>query len=599
MDLFPGTNLVAFALPSLADEPRQFLLPNSFKNSERPRSSPRRAMIAKNEVFHLWPCVGLGCVRRRLRNWMVVGPLWLLFLPSASAGSRPPEKMPVQSFFGNPDRCAYRISPDGKTLSFLKEWNGHLNIVVQPMSGGEAHRLTSETVEDVERAPETTAQFDSIRRVTSQTERDIPPDYFWKGNRYIVFRKDNHGDENFHFYRVDVTNKDPTPDPEDLTPFPGVRAALIDDLDGISDSDILIYLNRRDPNVFDACRVNIVHPDSNKIDIVAKNTFGALGWVTDHAGCIRAAITRDGTKTTLRTRADEKSEFKPLCTTEFTELIYPQGYTSDNKSLYAISNIDRDKAALVVIDPETAHEIGDPLYVDPGFDLAKLEFSKKRKVPTYVAYLTWKIERKFFDDETKELFNKLSKAFPGYLVSLTAHDEAEKKFIVATASDRTPGAQYLYDSDKNRLKKLADIAPSLKEGNLAKMKAVQYLSEGTTIHGYLTLPLGRGTKNLPVVILPHGGPWYRDSWGYNPDVQFLANRGYAVLQMNFRGSLGYGKYFWKEGFKEWGGKMQDDVSAGVKWLIERGTADPRRIAIYGESYGGGGAAAGVAFTPNL
>ena len=462
-----------------------------------------------------------------------------------------------------------------------------------------AIRLTSETAEDVQKLPQTEAQFDTARRVTSQIERDVPPDYFWKGNRYIVFRKDNHGDENFHFYRVDAINTDSNSEPEDLTPFDGVRATLIDDLAGISETDILIKLNHRDPKVFDACRVNVVDPDPKKIDIVVENRFGALDWITDHAGSIRAAITRNGPKTTLRPRPDEKSDFKPVCTTDFTESIEPQGYTFDNKSLYAISNIDRDKAALVVVDPETAKEIAQPLCVDAEFDLAKLEFSKKRKVPTYVTYLTWKKERKFFDEQTKKLFDNLSRKLPGCLLSLTAHDEAEEKFIVATSKDRMPGAWYFFDSRKNRLKKLSDVAPSLKEKQLAPMRMVEYPNDGETIHGYLTLPLGRGTRNLPTIIHPHGGPWYRDAWGYDPEVQFLANRGYAVLQMNFRGSVGYGKHFWRAGFKEWGGKMQDDVDAGVKWLIDRGTADPKRIAIYGESYGGYSALAGVSLTPKL
>lgn len=543
--------------------------------------------------------VGSGCLAYWFKIKTMSRLLLILFLLTTVSCSQPPQKISAQDFFGNPIRSAYRISPDGNTLSFLQEWNGHLNVFVEPTTGGTAIRLTSETVEDVQKMPQTEAQFDPIRRVTSQMECDVPPDYFWKGNRYIVFRKDNHGDENFHFYRVDATNTDPNAKPEDLTPFDGVRATLIDDLAGISDTDILIKLNHRDPKVFDACRVNVVNFDPKTIKTVVENRIGALNWITDHAGRIRAAITRDGTKTTLCTRPDEQSDFKPVCTTDFTESIGPQGYTFDNKSLYAISNINRDKAALVVLDPGTAKEIGDPLYVDAEFDMGKLEFSKKRKVPTYVTYLTWKTERKFFDEETKKLFDNLGRKLPGCLLSVTAHDEAEERFIVASSKDRMPGALYLFDSRKDRLKKLSDVAPSLKEEQLAPMQIVEYPNDGERIRGYLTLPLGRGTKNLPVVVHPHGGPWYRDAWGYDPEVQFLANQGYAVLQMNFRGSLGYGKHFWKAGFKEWGGKMQDDVDAGVKWLINGGTADPKRIAIYGESYGGYAALAGVTLKPEL
>jgi len=484
-------------------------------------------------------------------------------------------------------------------LSFLQQWNGHLNIFVQPTAGFNVARVTSEMAADVQHQAHGDAQFDSPRRVTSQKERDVAPDYFWKGNCYIVFRKDSDGRENFHFYRVDVAANNPTVEAQDLTPFAGASAALIDDLTGVSDTDILIRINHRNPQAFDACRLNVVNPDPTKIDIVVENNFGALDWVTDHSGTIRVAITRDGTKTTLSTRPDAKSRFTSVLTTEFTEMIDPQGFTPDDKLLYAISNIDRDKAALVTLDPASGRETAPPLFIHRKFDLAELQFSKRRKVPTDLVYFTWRRERKPFDDQTEKIFRNLTRRFPDSVLRLTDKDAAEEKYIVSVSSDRNPGSVYLYDHARDTLHKLADVGPSLKREDLAKVQPIQYVSDGATIHGYLTLPLGRGVKKLPAVILPHAGPWQRDAWDYDPDVQFLANRGYAVLQMDFRGSVGYGKDFWKAGFKEWGGKMQDDVTAGVKWLIERGTADPKRVAICGQSYGGYAALAGVTFTPQL
>ncbi len=198
------------------------------------------------------------------------------------------------------------------------------------------------------------------------------------------------------------------------------------------------------------------------------------------------------------------------------------------------------------------------------------------------------------------MFRDLEAKLPGYEIELTSTNKAEDKFIVASFSDRTRGKRYLYDKTTKQLEFLADVTPWLPEDRLAAMTPVQYTSrDGLVIHGYLTLPMGVAPVNLPVVVNLHGGPWARDVWGFNPEVQFLASRGYAVLQMNFRGSIGYGRKFWEASFREWGRKMQDDVTDGVHWLIEEGIADPKRVAIYGGSYGGYATLAGLAFTPEL
>jgi dipeptidyl aminopeptidase/acylaminoacyl peptidase len=194
----------------------------------------------------------------------------------------------------------------------------------------------------------------------------------------------------------------------------------------------------------------------------------------------------------------------------------------------------------------------------------------------------------------------LEKLLPGYDVAVVSMSRDEKKVLAVTYSDKFLGAYYAYDVPSGKLTKLADISPWLHEENMAEMKPIQYTSrDGLTIRGYLTLPKGKEPKNLPVVVNPHGGPWYRDRWGFNPEVQFLANRGYAVLQVNFRGSTGYGKAFWEASFKQWGKTMQDDITDGAQWLIQQGIADPKRIAIYGGSYGGYATLAGLTFTPDL
>ena len=427
--------------------------------------------------------------------------------------------------------------------------------------------------------------------MTSEKDRDIR-NYVWKGNGTMVYPMDDKGDENFHLKRVDLKSGEV----KDLTPFPKVRSEIIDDLEDVSDTDLLISLNQRNPEIFDAYRINV---QTGEMKMVAENPGKVDRWITDHAGVIRAATQTDGVNSSLLTRADEKTPFKVVLTTNFREAVNPQFYTFDNKNLYAISNIGRDKAAVVTIDPANGKEL-EKLYENPEVDVDALAYSKKRKVITFAAFTTAKQERKFFDPESEKMYQTLAEKLPGYEVDISANDKAEEKFIVVASNDRTPGTRSLFDLKSGSLTKLVEVAPWLKENELAPMKPIEYQSrDGLTIHGYLTLPLGREAKNLPVVVNPHGGPWARDSWGFNPEVQFLANRGYAVLQMNFRGSTGYGRKFWEASFKQWGQKMQDDITDGVQWLIKQGIADPKRVAIYGGSYGGYATLAGVNFTPDL
>jgi dipeptidyl aminopeptidase/acylaminoacyl peptidase len=478
-----------------------------------------------------------------------------------------PPKIPLRDFFRNPASRGYDLSPDGETLSFLQSWESRMNIFLRPTAGGEA------------------------KRVTSEKDRDIR-NYAWKGNKFLIYAMDDKGDENFHLKRVDLKSGEV----KDLTPFPKVRSDIIDDLQDVSETDMLIMLNKRNPEVFDAYRINV---ETGEMKMVAENPGKVSNWITDHAGVIRAATETDGVNASLLTRPDEKTPFKKVLTTDFREAVNPQFYTFDNKNLYATSNIGRDKAAVVTIDPTNGKEL-EMIYDNPDVDVDALAYSKKRKAITFATFTTWKPERKFFDAQTEAMYKTLAEKLPGYEVEVVAHDKAEDKFIVMASNDRTPGTRNLFDVKTGSLTKLVDVAPWLPENELAPMKPIEYKSrDGLTIHGYLTLPLGCEAKNLPVVINPHGGPWFRDTWGFNPEVQFLANRGYAVLQMNFRGSTGYGRKFWEASFKQWGQKMQDDITDGVRWLIKQGVADPKRIAIYGGSYGGYATLAGVTFTPDL
>src|SRR4029079_4725156 len=336
-----------------------------------------------------------------------------------------------------------------------------------------------------------------------------------------AYGMDNKGDENFHLKRVNLKSGEV----KDLTPFPKVRSEIIDDLEDVSDTDVLITLNKRNAEVFDAFRLNVT---TGEMKMVAENPGKVTNWVTDHTGVIRAATENDGVNSNLLTRPDEKTPFKKVLSTNFRESVSPQFFTFDNKNLYVTSNIGRDKAAVVTIDPSNGKEL-EKIYENPDVDVEGLAYSKKRKVMTFASFDTWKTERKFFDAQTEALYKTLGEKLPGYEVEVTANDKAEEKFIVVAINDRSPGSRNLYDTKTGTLTKLVDVAPWLKESELAPMKPIEYQSrDGLTIHGYLTLPLGREAKNLPVVVNPHGGPWARDTWGFNPEVQFLANRGYAV-----------------------------------------------------------------------
>ena len=474
--------------------------------------------------------------------------------------------IPLEDFFRNPEKTAFQLSPNGEFFSFLAPWESRLNVFVQKTGENEAVRITSET------------------------ERDIAG-YLWKGDNRILFLKDTGGDENFHLYGVNADGSDL----KGLTVFEKVRTTFIDDLKD-EENEVIIGLNKRDATVFDPYRLNVI---TGEMTMLAENPGNIMGWMTDHAGKLRVAIASDGVNTTTLYRDTEEEPFRPVLTTSFRETLLPVLFTFDNKMVYALSNLERDKTALVVFDIANGKEV-EVLYETSEADIEGVDYSRKDKKLLSVSWTTDKEKEHFFDAEAETMKKGIEEKLPGYQVAKGSNNKAEDKFMIRTYSDRSRGAYYFYDKNSSELTKLAELSPWLNENDLCEMKPISYTSrDGLTIQGYLTLPKGYNPKNLPVVINPHGGPWARDYWGFNPEVQFLANNGYAVLQMNFRGSTGFGKAFWEASFKQWGQTMQDDISDGVKWLIEQGIADPERVAIYGGSYGGYATLAGLAFTPEL
>ncbi len=475
-------------------------------------------------------------------------------------------RIPLRDFFRNPEKVAFKISPDGGYISFMAPYEHRMNIFVQPVNGGE------------------------FKRITSETDRNISG-YFWANNQTLMYFKDSGGDENFHLFTVGIDGSNN----RDVTPFGNVVAKLIDELPD-KEEEVLIALNKRQPEIFDVYRLNT---STGELSMAAENPGNIAEWVTDHNGQIRVAIASDdGVNHHLLYRDTENEPFRSILTTNFRQSLSPQMFTPDNRYLYAVSNIGRDKSALIVFDIANGKEM-EELYAHPDVDVASVIYSYKQKKLLGASFITWALEYTFFDEERAQLQKHLEERLNGRAYVVDA-DKEEQSFIVAATSDRNYGTYYLYNKTNDSLTKLAQIGEWLNQDELCEMKPISYTSQdGLTIHGYLTLPKGVEPKNLPVVVNPHGGPWHRDVWGFSPEVQFLASRGYAVLQMNFRGSTGYGRAFWEASFKQWGKTMQNDISDGVQWLIDQGIADPKRIAIYGGSYGGYAVLAGLTFTPDL
>lgn len=488
---------------------------------------------------------------------------------STGAGSayKSAAEIPIEVFFKNANKTAFQISPNGKMISYMQSWNDRMNVFVQTLGSKK------------------------VVRVTSASERDIAG-YFWANNTTIAFVQDSGGDENYRLYTV----KSDGSDEKNLTPFDGIRVSIIDSLEN-DDAHMLIGMNKRNPQIFDVYRINI---ETGKMTVVAENPGNISGWMTDHDGKLRIATVTDGVNTGVLYRKTEKDPFEMIMQTNFKDSFSPVLMTFDNKNLYVLSNIGRDTTGLYEFNPETK-KMGKLLYANDEVDVGSVLYSEERKKLTGVAYVTDKRAYHFFDEQRAALQKKLEKRFPNVETAVTGGSRNEDIFIIRTFSDKTSGAYYVYNTVSDKLDFLADVSPWIPVDQMAEMRPIRYTaSDGEVIHGYLTLPKGKeNAKNLPVIVNPHGGPWARDYWGYNPQVQFLASRGYAVFQMNFRGSVGYGRKFWEKGFKQWGLKMQDDITDGVKWLIKQGIADPDRIAIYGASYGGYAVLSGVTTTPDL
>lgn len=476
--------------------------------------------------------------------------------------------IPVNDFFKSQDKATYRISPDGKSLSYLKLQDKKQNLFVEDLETGKSIQLT--------KLKEKNINF-----------------YSWVSNNELIYYKEKEGARRqADLYIINKEGKNE----RQLGVNEKTRLRILED-QLIDDKYLLVLSNKRDSTVSDVYRLNV---RDGKMDMVAQNPGNITSWMTDSKGKLRMAVSNDGLNQTLLIRENEYQTFKSVITINFKTTITPIAFSENEPNIiYVVSDVNRDKSALVELDCLTGKERS-ILFANDTLNVVDAQYSKNRGKMDYVVCESWKKEKHYLNPIAKNFYHKLDKLLPNTETRIVDHDKRENVFIVRTFTDRNPGSYYLYNAQNATLKKLSDINSSINEKEMCEMKPVKYTSrDGLEINGYLTLPLNSSGKNLPVVVVPHNGPGQRNTWGFNAEVQFLANRGYAVFQVNYRGSSGYGKSFYGAGFKQWGGKVQNDIDDGVQWLIKEKIANPQKIGIYGSGFGGFIALNSAIKSPNL
>lgn len=492
----------------------------------------------------------------------------------AEAAAKPTPLLDREVFFGDPEIAKARLSPSGSHIAFLKPFQNILNIWVK----------------------KTEDPFSAARPVTCSTTRPIQT-YSWsRDGKYILFPQDVGGDENFHLWAANPYCED-RPSCRDLTPYDGVRAELFS-LPKQAPDIVYVGLNDRDSRYHDVYRIDLA---SAKRTLIQQNDKEISDWIFDLSGTLRLGVraTDDGGAQILKVEANE---MPILWTCSHDETVRPFCFHKDGQRLYMATDkgTEVDLARLMLLDVSTGEtEVieedpeGEVDFEDPIFSLASDEL-------VATSYVGDRQRIYFKNKDWENDYQYLRSSLPDGEICLTSSTIDESLWTVCLRSDVDPETSYLYNRKDHTLTFLYKARPSLPSEHLSAMTPITYTSrDGLTIHAYLTIPSGAKPHSLPLVVFPHGGPWTRDTWGYNSYTQLLSNRGYAVLQMNFRGSAGYGKKFLNAGNKQWGDAMQNDITDGVLFLVNQGIVDPKKVAIYGGSYGGYATLAGLAFTPDL
>lgn len=487
-------------------------------------------------------------------------------MSSATATSLPP-LIPRQILFGNPEKTSPRLSPDGKYLAYIAPNEENVLQVWLRTLGQEDDQI-----------------------LTADKKRGIRV-FFWTYNaNQLIYMQDSDGDENFHLYLVNIESKIV----RDLTPFQGVKAEVVE-IEPKFPDEILVALNLNNPQKFDVYRINL---KNGAVEFDTDNPGNIISWTADADFQVRAAIasTPDGGYDLLLRETTDK-EWDVLRHWGLEEQGNSVSFSADGKTLYIEGSHDANAQRLLAVDLDTREETA--IAQDEQYDVMGIVIQPVTRVIQAVSFYKDKQEWQVIDESIAADFEAITKVRSGEF-SLISRDLENKNWLVAYNTDDGPVYYYTYNRDSKTSTFLFSNQPKLEGLQLASMQPISYEArDGLTIHGYLTTPVGIPSENLPTVLLVHGGPWVRDTWGLDPEAQWLANRGYAVLQVNYRGSTGYGKAFLNAGNREWAAKMHDDLIDAVNWLVEKGISDPQKIAIMGGSYGGYATLVGLTFTPEI
>jgi dipeptidyl aminopeptidase/acylaminoacyl peptidase len=505
-----------------------------------------------------------------------------MVLSAVRANAQPSSQPPLidrEEFFGDPEISGAQISPDGKFIAFVKPFKGTRNVWVK----------------------RTEDPFDKAKPITADTTRPIPS-YFWSHDgKYILYVQDKAGDENYLVYSVNPAETtaagQEVPAARNLTDLKGVRAEIVD-VPRTDPDTLYVAINDRDKSWHDLYKIKI---STGERTLMRQNTDRITGWVFDLKGQLRMASRTTDSGDTEILRVDANG-FTKVYSCNVFETCGAVRYHKDGQRVYFITNKGAaiDLVRLELFDPNTGKE--EMVESDPmnRVDFGGASFSEVTDEMIATTYNDERVRIYWKDKSFEADYKLLQKKLPGKEIGFVSSTKDERWWLIVANSDTEPGERYLFDRQTKALTLQYRIREKINRDHLASMKAVRYKSsDGLEIPAYLTMPKGVPAKNLPAIVFPHGGPWGRDSWGYNGFAQFLANRGYVVLQPNFRASVGYGKKFLDAGNKQWGDKMQDDITWGVKYLVAEGIADPKRVGIMGGSYGGYATLAGVTFTPDL
>jgi len=478
-----------------------------------------------------------------------------------------PPLIPREILFGNPERARPQLSPDGKYLAYIAP--DEKNVL----------QLWLRTV----------GQQDD-QQLTDDKKRGIRI-YFWTYDpEQLIYLQDSDGDENWHLYSVNIKSHIV----RDLTPFQGIQAQPVA-LDPNFPDQLLVGLNLQDLRKHDVYRINL---KNGAVEFDTDNPGNIIAWTADAQFKVRAAIatTPDGGSDLLFREATDQS-WQNLRHWGPDDEGYPVSFSADGKTLYIIASHDANTARLIALDPAVTQET--VIAEDAQYDVDGIVIHPVSRVIQAVSFYRDKQEWQVIDQSIAADFEAIAKVRSGEF-NVSSRDLADQTWLVVYVTDDGPVYYYAYERETKTSTFLFSNQPKLEGLSLAPMQPVSFQTrDDLTIHGYLTTPVGIPVQNLPTVLLVHGGPWARDTWGYDPEVQWLANRGYAVLQVNFRGSTGYGKDFLNAGNRQWAAKMHDDLIDAVNWLIKEGIADPQKIAIMGGSYGGYATLVGLTFTPDV